>query len=191
MLARHHISVTVTRQTVSQRVSCVERGWTGLQDNRKSISVLSTKWTRCLILCPQQLSAPSHCFARASVQFTFHSEPRGTCKTNMGLLDSTRGVLAWERTCNQKLYGLDQARAIPRLVFKELKLAEVVGNVTALTVSWSDDRRLTSLTNAIKKQLLCKVGISEVLTIFGKNRTNWVLELEFMLIDSGTVWDLS
>lgn len=137
------------------------------------------------IVCSITLLCPSLCSIYLPLWASRHLQ------NEYGFIRLNPRVLAWERTCNQKLYGLDQARAIPRLVFKELKLAEVVGNVTALTVSWSDDRRLTSLTNAIKKQLLCKVGISEVLTIFGKNRTNWVLELVFMLIDSGTVWDLS
>lgn len=99
----------------------------------------------------------------------------------MGLLDPALCVSVCvserARTCDQKLYGLLSAKAIPRLVLKGLKLAEVVENVTALMMSWSDDRRLTSLTNAIKKQPLCKVGISRVLTISGKNRTNRVLEL--------------
>lgn len=49
-------------------------------------------------------------------------------------------------------------------------MAEVVENVTALVMSRSDDRRLTSLTNAIKKEPLCKVGISEVLTISGRKQ---------------------
>lgn len=48
---------------------------------------------------------------------------------------------------------------------KGLELAEVVENVAALVMSRSDDHRLTSLTNAIIKETLCKVGISEVLTI--------------------------
>lgn len=73
-----------------------------------------------------------------------------------------------ERTCDPKLYGLLCAKAVPGLVLKGLKLAEVVGNVTAPVTSWSDDHRLTSLTNAIKTQPLCKVGISEVFTISGK-----------------------
>lgn len=54
---------------------------------------------------------------------------------------------------------------IARPALKELKLAQVVENMTALVVSRFDDHRLPSLTNAIKKQPLCKVGISEVLTI--------------------------
>ena len=76
-------------------------------------------------------------------------------------------VCVCERTCDQKLYGLRSAKAVPRLVLKGLKLAEVVENVTALVMSRSDDHRLTSMTNAIKKEPLCKVGISEVLTISG------------------------
>lgn len=75
-------------------------------------------------------------------------------------------------TCDQKQYGLGSAKAVPRLVFKGLKLAGVVENVTALVMCRSDDHRLTSLTNAIKKESLCKVGISQVLTISPKNRTN-------------------
>lgn len=43
-------------------------------------------------------------------------------------------------------------------------------NVTAPVMSRSDDHRLTSLTNAIKKEPLCKVGINEVLTISGKKK---------------------
>ena len=53
---------------------------------------------------------------------------------------------------------------------KGLKLAEVVENVTAPVMSRSDDRRLTPLTNAIKKEPLCKVGISAVLTISGRKQ---------------------
>jgi len=71
-------------------------------------------------------------------------------------------------TCDQELYGLHSAKAVPRLLLMGLKLAE---NVTALVMSQSDDHRLTSLTNAIKKEPLCKVRISKVWTISGKNRT--------------------
>lgn len=86
------------------------------------------------------------------------------------------------KLCDQELYGLrSAAEAVPWLVLKGLELAGEVENVTALVMSRPDDRRLTSLTNAIKEQPLCKVWIREVWQVQGKKKTGQIESYSYVL----------
>lgn len=71
------------------------------------------------------------------------------------LLHSALCAFLCERARDQKLHGLRSAKAVPRLVLERTEIGtRTEENVTALAMSRPDDHRLTSLTNAIKKEAI-------------------------------------